>query len=203
MRGHLLGQSAEKVVGVGFRSFGGVRDELIRHDAVEQIGQLAEESVDGLTFAGEGEDFLELVDDDERTDGAPLMVEVAETMEKFPQGFLLFRGVERHEFLGTSPDGTAFAPRTQIVEGGRHGAVHLLGVGLGVVLETYAYGEVALVAHERKNAGIDDRALADARTAVEHGLRAAGDLGGELGYLFVAAVEHLAFHVGVEAFPGG
>ena len=175
------------------------RFELPRRAILDQVGEVLDEArrarAPGLVGLGEGEDLLELVEDQQRDERAARFVaqHIVAVVQELP------------ERLAGGRD-ARLGPLAGMTCGLQDRLLDLLA-GLrrvGGVGDAHVDRAIALAAQARHQAGAQDRSLAEPRLAEQHGEELALHATRELGDLLVAAEEESPRVLGErgEAEPG-
>ena len=162
------------------------RLERLRQAVLHQVGEILDEArralAAGVIALRQGEDLLELVEDQQRRDNPAGGVEqlVVAVMQEFPQRFAVDRrprpGPTAHRY-GRAQDRLLDLFR---------------GLGRGRVVDAHVDRAVALLPQARDDAGVEDRSLAEPGLSEQDRQQLALHAAGEFGDLLVAAVEEAA-----------
>jgi hypothetical protein len=164
----------------------------VLHQVGELVDELRRARPAGVVALGEGEDLLELVEDQQRCQRAAVGVAqlVVAVVQELPERLARLRGAGLRP--GAGVQGLAEDRLLDLL--GRRRRV------AGVV-QPHVDRAVALGAQPRHQAGAQDRGLTQAALAEQHGERLALHAPGELGDLLLAAVEKRARRLGERVQP--
>ena len=158
--------------------------ERARQPVLDQVGQIVDEARDALSARvvalAESEDLFELVEDQQRDERLAGGVEqhVVAVMQELPQRLAFDRG-------------TGLSPAAHGLGGTEDCSLNLLGRRgcTRCMVEAHGHWAVTFKSQPRRDAGVQDRGLAQARLTKQHGERLALHAAREFGDLVVAAVK--------------
>ena len=165
------------------------------HQIGEVLHELGGTPAAGLVALGEGEDLLELVEDEQREQRAAggVAQEIVAVVEELPKALPAVRHARAR-------------PMPRRAGGADDGLLDLLRRrrGVGPVVDADVHRAVTLGPESRHDARAEDGGLAESRLAEEHGEETALHPPGELAHLLLAAVEVVAGLLGErgETEPG-